>query len=108
MFKLAKGWDMVLEDHDEPCQSIAMNPKRERERFLTDAELSRPGQVLDEVSGNGSQLSAAPITTIRLLMLTGCRKSEIMILPWKHVDLSRIEIRIVNGKTGDRTVYLSP
>ena len=108
MFKLAKGWDMVPEDHDDPCQSIPMNPKRKRERFLTDAEFIRLGQVLDEVSGNGSQVSAGAITTIRLLMLTGCRKTEIMTLPWKHVDLDRAEMRIVNGKTGDRTVHLSP
>ena len=108
MYKLAKGWEMVPEDHDDPCQSIPMNPKRKRERFLTDAEFTRLGQVLDEVSGKGSQVSAGAVTTIRLLMLTGCRKSEIMTLRWKHVDLDRAEMRIVNGKTGDRTVHLSP
>ena len=81
MYKLAKGWDMVPEDHDDPCQSIPMNPKRKRERILTDAEFTRLGQVLDEVSGNGSQVSAGAVTTIRLLMLTGCRKTEIMTLP---------------------------
>ena len=108
MFKLAKGWDMVDEDHADPCRAIPMNPKRRRERFLTDAEFIRLGQVLDEVSGNGSQVSAGAVTTIRLLMLTGCRKTEIMSLPWRHVDLDRAEMRIVNGKTGDRTVHLSP
>ena len=108
MYKLAKGWDMVPEDLVDPCQSIPMNPKRKRERFVTDAEFTRLGQVLDEVSSNGSQVSTGAITTIRLLMLTGCRKTEIMTLRWKHVDLDRAEIRIVNGKTGDRTVHLSP
>ena len=48
------------------------------------------------------------MTTIRLLMLTGRRKNEIMSLRWEHVDLDRAETRIVNGKTGDRTVHLSP
>ena len=62
MYKLAKGWDMVPEDHDDPCQSILMNPKRKRERFLTDAEFTRLGQVLDDVSGNGSQISAGAVT----------------------------------------------
>ena len=96
------------EDHDDPCQSIPMNPKRKRERFLTDAEFTRLGQVLDEVSDKASQVSDGAITTIRLLMLTGCRKTEIMTLRWQHVDLDRAEMRIVNGKTGDRTVHLSP
>ena len=108
MYKLAKGWDLILEDHDDPCQSIPMNPKRKRERFLTDAEFTRLGQVLDEVSGNGSQISAGAVTTIRLLMLTGCRKNEIMTLPWENVDLGKAEMRIVDGKTGSRTVHLSP
>ena len=80
MYKLAGGWDMVPEDCVDPCESIPLNPKRKRERFLTDAEFTRLEQVLDEVSGNGSQVSAGAITTIRLLMLTGCRKSEIMTL----------------------------
>ena len=39
---------------------------------------------------------------------TGCRKTEIMSLPWEHVDLDRAEMRIVDGKTGSRTVHLSP
>ena len=32
MYALAKGWDMVHEDCEDPCQSIPMNPKRKRER----------------------------------------------------------------------------
>ena len=108
VYALAKGWDMAPEDHDDPCQSIPMNPKRKRERFLTDAEFTRLGQVLDESLGKGSRISAGAVTTIRLLMLTGCRKTEIMTLLWEHVDLDRAEIHIVNGKTGSRTVHLSP
>ena len=108
MYALAEGWDMAPEDFDDPCQSIPMNPKRKRERFLTDAEFTRLGQVLDEVSSNGSQISAGTVTAIRLLMLTGCRRNEILTLPWEHVDLDNAEIRIVDGKTGSRTVHLSP
>ena len=55
MYALAKGWGLAPEDCD-PCRSIPMNPKRRRERFLTDAEFTRLGQVLKEVSGNGSRV----------------------------------------------------
>ena len=48
------------------------------------------------------------MATIRLLMLTGCRRNEILTLRWQHVDLDKAEIRIVDGKTGSRTVHLSP
>ena len=108
MHKLAKGWEMVPEDCDDPCQSIPMNPKRKRERFLTDTEFTRLGQVLDEVSGKSSRISAGAVATIRLLMLTGCRRNEILTLRWQHVDLDKAAIRIVDGKTGSRTVHLSP
>ena len=90
-----------------PSYNVAMNPKRKRERFLTDAESARLGQLLDEVSRNGSQISAGSVTAIPLPMLTGCRKTEIMTLRWAHVDLDKPEIGIVDGKTGSRTVYLS-
>ena len=72
---------MVPEACDDPCESIPLNPRRERQRFLTDAEFTRLGQVLDEVQGNGSKVSAGAIATVRLLMLTDSRKTEIMAPP---------------------------
>ena len=47
MYGLAAGWGMVPEGCN-PCRSIAKYPERKRERFLTDAEFTRLGQVLDE------------------------------------------------------------
>ena len=85
-----------------------MNPKRRCERFLTDAEFTRLGQVLDKVSGKGSRVSAGAVATIRLLMLTGCRRNETLTLRWEHVDLDAAEIHLADGKTGARTVHLSP
>ena len=107
MYALARDWGIASEDC-HPCQSIPMNPKRSRERFLTDAEFTRLGQVLDEVSGKGSRVSAGAVATIRLLMLTGCRRNEILTLRWEHVDLHAAEIHLADGKTGARTVHLSP
>ena len=106
MFALAKGWGMTPEDCN-PCRSIPMNPKRKRERFLTDAEFTRLGRVLDEVSTKGGA-SAGAVSTIRLLMLTGCRRNEILTLRWTDVDLDAGEIHLAEAKTGARTVHLSP
>ena len=97
---------MAPEDCD-PCRSIPMNPKRRRERFLTDAEFTRLGQVLDEVSGNGSRVSAGAVATIRLLMLTGCRRNEILTLRWNHLDtcgqgMPRAARRMAPSDTGQR------
>ena len=45
-------------------------------------------------------------TSIRLLMLTGCRLSEIQKLRWEHVDLDSGELRLRDAKTGPRAVPL--
>ena len=75
---------------------------------MTDAEFTRLRQVLDEVSSKGSRVSTGAVATIRLLMLTGCRRNEILTLRWEHVDLDAAEIHLADGKTGARTVHLSP
>ena len=47
------------------------------------------------------------IAAIRLLMLTGCRKSEILTLRWDDVDLTAGEFRLRDGKRGPRMVPLT-
>jgi integrase len=46
------------------------------------------------------------INAIRLLALTGCRLSEIQELRWEHVRDGKL--KLPDGKTGARTVYLGP
>ena len=72
---------MVPEACDDPCESVTFDPRRKRERLLTDAGFTCLGQVLDTISGNRSQVSAGAIAAIRLFMLSGSRKTEIMALP---------------------------
>ena len=43
-----------------------------------------------------------------MLMLTGCRLSEIQKLRWEHVDLNAGELRLRDSKTGGRAVPLAP
>ena len=57
-----------------------------RERFLAPDEYRRLGRVLDEVEADGSALSSA-IAAVRLLLLTGCRKNEIVTLRWDGLVL---------------------
>ena len=74
--------------------------------FLTDREF-RLGRVLNETAAVGG-VSVHAVAAIRLLMLTGCRKSEILTLRWKDVDLAANELRLADSKTGPRPVPLSP
>ena len=106
MYRLAEGWGMVPEGCN-PCRSVAKYPQRKRERFLTDEEFIRLGRVLDEAGSRGG-VSPSAVAALRLLMLTGCRKSEILTLRWEHVVLEAGELRLPDTKTGARVVPLSP
>ena len=46
------------------------------------------------------------IAAFRLLLLTGCRLSEIQPLEWRYVDLEQKEFRLPDSKTGAKTVHL--
>ena len=106
MYAMAADWEMVP-DGTNPCRGIVRHRERGRERFLTDTEFRRLGEALAEVPVEGG-VSAHAVAAIRLLMLTGCRKSEILSLQWKDVDLDAGELRLRESKTGPRAVPLSP
>ena len=106
MYRLAEGWGLVPEGCN-PCRLAVKFPERKRERFLTDGEFTRLGKVLDEVEARGGA-SASAVTALRLLMLTGCRKNEILTLRWEDVTLDENELRLPDAKTGARVVPLSP
>ena len=105
MFRLAGEWGLAPEGMN-PCRAIAEYPVGRRERFLTEAELDRLGRALDEVETEG-RASASAVAAIRLLLLTGCRKSEILGLRWEEVALDEAELRLSDTKTGARVVSLS-
>lgn len=46
------------------------------------------------------------VAAFRILLLTGCRPSEIQTLEWRHVDLVGKELRLLDSKTGAKTVHL--
>ena len=104
MFNLAELWDM-RPDGSNPCRHVKRFKEEKRERFLSDAEYQRLGAALKEIEADGSETPSA-IAAVRLLMLTGCRLSEIQKLRWEHVDLEAGELRLPDTKTGAKVVYL--
>src|SRR6202030_2882046 len=46
------------------------------------------------------------LAAIRLLLLTGARKSEILTLKWEQVDLERYALRLPDSKTGAKVIAL--
>ena len=84
-----------------PCLGIHRYRRRGREWFLGSEELRRLGVALDGHASSRPLFAAA----IRLILLTGCRKSEILELRWTDYREGKLFLR--DSKTGPRTVWLS-
>ncbi len=100
MFTIADTWD-VRTDGINPCWKVKRYKEQKRERYLTSDELARLGKVLREAH---SEPEAA--NCIRLLLLTGCRLSEIQKLKWAYVDLKKGVLRLPDSKTGAKLVTI--
>ena len=70
-------------------------------------EFRRLGRVLGALEATG-RVAVHAAVAIRLLMLTGCRRNEILTLRWEDVHLDVNELRLRDSKTGPRAVPLSP
>jgi len=91
--------DGLRPEGSNPCKGIERYRRKNRDRFLSDAEFGRLGRTLHEAAPS----PAVPL--IRLLALTGCRSSEIRTLRWADYRDGHIFLR--DSKTGPRTVWMS-
>ena len=101
MFNLAEVWGW-RRDGSNPCRHVRRYKEYQRERFLSPEETKRLGEVLREVEDEMPSAVAA----FRLLLLTGCRMSEIRDLRWEYVKDDCLELP--DTKTGGRVVPLGP
>ena len=104
-FNLAEVWGWRPEGTN-PCRHIQRFKEESRERYLSEQELGRLGDVLAEAERSWGT-SPHAIAAIRLLILTGCRSAEILTLRWAEVDFERRCLHISDSKTGKRTVMLN-
>lgn len=104
MFSLAETWGFAP-TNSNPCRQIPRYRVRARERFLTVEEYRRIGRELRWLEAKGG-CAARAAEALRLLMLTGCRMSEILTLRWDDVDRKAGELRLKSSKTGARMVPL--
>ena len=106
MFWLAEDWGHAPSGGN-PCRFVVRYREGMRQRFLTEDEYRRVGRALRELETE-SPLRARAAAALRLLMLTGCRLTEVLTLRWEDIDRKTGEIRLRDGKTGARMVVLTP
>ena len=88
-------------EDSNPCKDIKRYRRRARERFLSPDEIRRVVEVLNRYD-EARPFQAA---VIRLLLLTGCRKGELLTLKWRDYREGKLFLR--DSKSGPRTVWLS-
>lgn len=88
---------------ENPTSGVTRNRRPQLTRFLTRDEIGRLHAVLDSHQGRGSGRQQAEI--LRLLLLTGCRRGEIVFLRWSEVGGNALHL--ADSKTGPRTVLLN-
>lgn len=88
-------------DDSNPCRGIKRYRRQGSERFLSEEEVSRIGAKLKRYQ----DAYPAFVAIIRLLLLTGCRKTEVVTLRWKDYRNGHIHLR--DSKVGPRMVWLS-
>ena len=94
------------QQNSNPCKGIKKFTENKRERYLSKEELGRLGKALSEAENTG-KISIYAAAAIRLLILTGARRSEILTLKWEHIDHEKQMIRLPDSKTGAKTINLN-
>jgi integrase len=116
---------------DNPVRGVQRFKDNKNERFLSAEELKQLGEALKAAETAWEAHEAARATwvaagkqgpapkmpdeaenptavaAIRLLVLTGCRKSEILGLRWHWVDFELDYLCLPDSKTGAKTIPLS-
>ncbi len=85
-----------------PARGVKRNRRPALTRFLSREEIGRLHRVLDRQTRKSGRQQA---DIIRLLLLTGCRKGEIVRLRWSAVQDDMLVL--ADSKTGPRTVPLN-
>lgn len=99
MFNVAIQWDLL---ERSPTKGVKkFKEDNQKQRFLSPDEIGRLYQAM-EAEGNKVAVNA-----LKLLLLTGCRREEILQLKWEDVSLESGTIFLSDSKTGSRYVQLN-
>lgn len=102
MFSKAEEWGLLEEGRPNPAARVQPFKERSRDRWITPEEMPR---LIEAIDGEPSPYIRA---AIRLYLLTGLRRNELLGLRWRDIDFDRLEIRLGDTKAGrSHTVPLS-
>jgi integrase len=90
-----------------PARRIKMYRERARERFLSEVEIAKAADAIEQAERAG-KIGPHGAAGLRLALFTGARSGEVTAIQWSHVDWERRLIRLPDSKTNEpRTIHLS-
>jgi integrase len=99
MFNLAIQWDIL---DRSPCKSVKkFKEDNQKQRFLSADEIGRLYQAME------AEDNKVAVNALKLLLLTGCRREEILKLKWDDVSIESGTLFLPDSKTGSRYVQLN-
>ncbi len=110
MFAWGVEHELVISN---PFSKVRLSTSPARERFLSRQEAGRLIVALNDLVAENA-IHANFADAIRILLLTGARKTEILGLRWSEVALDRKQLLLppertkAGGSTGERRIVLSP
>jgi integrase len=99
MFSLAMRWGLRS---DNPCRGVERNQEHKRHRYLSGAELQRLSAALAKLRDQGAA------NAVRLLLLTGARRGELLAARWADIDLEARVWTKPGATTKQKTVHRVP
>ena len=106
MLNLAELWGLRA-DGSNPCRHVERFCELKRERFLSPVEISRLGAALVHLEREQS-ITPAVAAAVRVLLLTGAQRGEILQLRWESVDVTHACLRLPDSKTGAKSREAPP
>jgi integrase len=104
MMNLAEKWE-YRPQNTNPCKYVDRYKEKKRQVYLSMDQLEKVGQAMRQLKNTESFYA---LSALKMLLVTGCRTSEILNLKREYVDIANNCIHLPDSKTGARTIHLSP
>lgn len=99
--RLARKWGKLPAEASNPTAAFRCAPDVQRQTFLSTDEIGRLQEALDEEAINPNAANA-----IRLLLLTGARRNEVLQARWANIDFANRILRVPYSKSGRARVVI--
>jgi len=98
--------NQLIEERINPCSFVKKYKEDKKEVYLTNEQINRLFEVLDQEQAQQTE-DEYLIAAIKVILLTGARKNEILTLKWSYINFDRKLFNLPDSKTGAKPIMVS-